>query len=212
NPGATAGQPLPATLNGAQLTLGGLPLPLLYASPTQVNAVIPQGIAPNSTYPLVVVNGTTQSVPVALTVTELQPGTYTVNTSGSGAGIVADALTGNVITASNPAHAGQNLVIYMTGLGALTGTNGEQQPTDGAIAPTTTIYHTTSNVSVTIGGVAVPSTQFSGLTPTLTALYQVNVQMPSGVTPGSAVPIVVTATDPGTGASAASNTVTIAVQ
>jgi uncharacterized protein (TIGR03437 family) len=135
-----------------------------------------------------------------------------VNLSGSGAGIVADALTGNLITASNPAHAGQNLVIYMTGLGALTGTNGEQEPADGAIAPITTIYRTQSTVSVTIGGVPVPATQFSGLTPTLTALYQVNVQMPSGVTPGSAVPVVVTATDSATGVTASSNSVMIAVQ
>src|SRR6185312_114791 len=212
NPNATAGQPLPTTLNGAQLTLGGLPLPLLYAASGQVNAVIPQGIAPNATYPLIVVNGTSQSVPVPLTVTELEPGTYTVNTTGSGAGVVADALTGQLITASNPAHAGQNLVIYMTGLGALLGTNGEQEPADGAIAPTATIYRTTSNIAVMIGGVSAPTVQFSGLTPTLTALYQVNVQMPGGVTPGSAVPVVVTATDPTTGATAASNTVTIAVQ
>jgi uncharacterized protein (TIGR03437 family) len=212
NPNPTAGQPLPTTLNGAQLTLGGLPLPLLYASPSQVNAVIPQGIAPNAAYPLVVVNGTTQSVPVPLTVTELQPGAYTLDMSGSGAGIVTGAASGQLITASNPAHAGQNLVIYMTGLGALTGANGEQEPVDGAIAPTSTIYHTQSNVSVTIGGVAVPLAQFSGLTPTLTALYQVNVQMPSGVAPGLAVPVVVTATDTATGAAASSNAVTIAVQ
>src|SRR6185437_13790257 len=138
NPNAIAGQPLPTMLNGAQLTLGGLPLPLLYASSGQVNAVIPQGIAPNATYPLIVVNGTSQSVPVPLTVTELEPGTYTVNTTGSGAGVVADALTGQLITASNPAHAGQNLVIYMTGLGALLCTNGEQEAADGAIAPTAT--------------------------------------------------------------------------
>ncbi len=212
DPNATAGQPLPVTLNGAQVTLGGLPMPLLYAAPGQVNAVIPQGIAPNATYPLLVVNGTSQSMAAALTVTELQPATYTVNTTGSGAGIVADAATGQLITTSNPAHAGQNLVIYMTGLGALVGANGEQQPADGAIAPTTTIYHTTSNIAVTIGGVSASAVQFAGLTPTLTALYQVNVQMPAGVTPGDAVPVSVTATDPATGATATSNVVTIAVQ
>jgi uncharacterized protein (TIGR03437 family) len=212
NPNATPGQPLPVTLNGAQVTLGGLPMPLLYAAAGQVNAVVPQGIAPNAAYPLVVVNGTSQSVPVPLTVTELQPGTYTVNTTGSGAGIVTDASTGQLITASNPAHAGQNLVIYMTGLGSLLGANGEQQPADGAIAPTSTIYHTTSKVAVTIGGVSATTVQFAGLTPTLTALYQVNVQMPDGVTPGSAVPVVVTAADSTTGVTAVSNTVTIAVQ
>jgi len=54
--------------------------------------------------------------------------------------------------------------------------------------------------------------QFSGLTATLAALYQVNVQVPSGVTPGSAVPIIITVTDPQTGTTAQSNPVTIVVQ
>lgn len=105
NPSATS-LPLPATLNGTQLLLGGIPMPLLYAGASQVNALVPQGIAPNAPYPLVVVvNGTTQSVPVALTVTELQPGVYTTDFTGAGAGIVTNALTNQLITASNPAHA-----------------------------------------------------------------------------------------------------------
>ena len=94
NPSATS-LPLPTTLNGTQLFLGGLPMPLLYASAGQVNALVPQGIAPNAIYPLVVTRGGTVSVPVELAVTELQPGSYTVNTSGSGPGIVTNALTGS---------------------------------------------------------------------------------------------------------------------
>ena len=62
----------------------------------------------------------------------------------------------------------------------------------------------------TIGGAPTP-VLFPGLTPTL-GLYQVNVQLPAGVTPGSAVPVVVTATDPETDTTALSNTVTIVVQ
>ena len=78
SPSATS-LPLPTTLNGTQLLLGGIPMPLLYAGAGQVNAIVPQELAPNATYPLVVVTGTTQSVPVALTVTELQPGIYTTD-------------------------------------------------------------------------------------------------------------------------------------
>jgi uncharacterized protein (TIGR03437 family) len=210
NPNATS-LPLPMSLNGTQLFLGGLPMPLLYAASGQVNALVPQGIMPNATYPLVVVQGNAQSVPVPITIAELQPGQYTVNTSGSGAGIVTNAKTAALISASNPAHAGDFLVIYGTGLGSLTGTNGETEPADGAAAPTTTVYHTTAQITVTIGGVNAPVT-FSGLTPTLAGLYQVNVQMPSGVAPGTAIPVVITAMDAQTGATAVSNTVTIAVQ
>lgn len=210
NPAATS-LPLPTTLDGTQLFLGGLPMPLLYAGGGQVNALVPEGIAPNATYPLVVVRGTAQSVPVALTVTELQPGAYTVNTSGSGAGIVTNALTGALITTSNPAHAGDYLVIYGTGLGSLIGANGEAQPSDGAVAPGTVVYHTTATVTATIGGVTTP-VLFSGLTPTFAGLYQVNVQVPVGIAAGSAVPVVLTATDTATGVSATGNAVTVAVQ
>ncbi len=210
NPNATS-LPLPTTLNGTQLLLGGIPMPLLYAAPGQVNALVPQGIVPNATYPLVIVRGTAQSVPVPVTVTELQPGTYTVDTSGSGAGVVTNASTGNLITSSNPAHAQDYLVVYATGLGVVAGPSGQQQPGDGVAAPTNLIYYTNAKVTATIGGVSAPVV-FSGLTPTLSALYQVNVQVPAGVTPGAAVPLVITATDPATGATAISNKVTINVQ
>jgi uncharacterized protein (TIGR03437 family) len=210
NPSATT-IPLPTTLNGVQLFLGGSPMPLLYAGAGQVNAIVPQGITPNATYPLVVVRGTAQSVPVPITVTELQPGTYTVDTSGSGSGIVADALTGQLITASNPAHAGQYLVVYATGLGSLIGAGGETEPADGAAAPTSVVYNTTSKVTATIGSVNA-NVLFSGLTATFAGLYQVNVQVPANAVAGPAVPIVLTATDTATGVIATGNTVTVAIQ
>jgi uncharacterized protein (TIGR03437 family) len=217
NPSATS-LPLPMTLNGTQLLLGGIPMPLLYAGPTQINAIVPQGLGPNATYPLVVVTGgTVQSVPMALTVTELQPGVYTTNFSGSGAGIVADAITGQLNSASNPAHVNDYLTIYGTGLGAVSGSNGQAAPADGAATPATDsnglplVFQNTATVTATVGGVSA-QVLFSGLTATLAALYQVDVQVPQGITPGSAVPVVITETDTTTGATASSNPVTIVVQ
>lgn len=52
---------------------------------------------------------------------------------------------------------------------------------------------------------------FSGLTPTLVALYQVNVQVTAGTPTGAAVPLVITVTSPD-GTTAQSNSVTVAVQ
>jgi uncharacterized protein (TIGR03437 family) len=186
-------------------------MPLVYAGGGQVNALVPQELAPNASYPLVVVTGTTQSVPMALTVTELQPAIYSINFTGSGAGVVTNAITAQLIDASNPATASDYLTLYCTGLGALVGPNGETEPANGAAAPPNLLYQTTANVTATIGGVSAPVT-FAGLTPGLAALYQVNVQVPSGVTPGGAVPIVLTVMDPVTGMTAQSNSVTIAMQ
>ena len=210
NPSATS-LPLPTTLNGAQVTLCGIPMPLLYASATQINALIPDGLGLASTCPLIVITGSAKSAPVQLTVTALQPGIYTVNTSGSGPGIVTNALTGQLITPSNPAHASDFLSIYATGLGPLQGPNGEPAPAVGAAAPSTTVFSTTSNVTATLGGIAAP-VLFSGLTPTFAGLYQVNIQVPDTVAKGNSVPLVITAKDPKTGAVAQSNSVTIAIQ
>jgi uncharacterized protein (TIGR03437 family) len=210
NPSATS-LPLPFTLNGAQVSLGGLPMPLLYAGPTQINALVPLGLKPNASYPLIVTTGTTQSAPVPLTVMELQPGIYTINESGSGAAIVAEAFTGQLNSASNPAHASDYLVVYCTGLGLVQGPNGQTAPADGTAATDNPLYHTVATVTATVGGIAAP-VSFSGLTPTFAGLYQVNIQVPAGVTPGNAVPLVLVASDSLTGASAQSNSVTIAIQ
>jgi len=48
--------------------------------------------------------------------------------------------------------------------------------------------------------------QFAGLTPGFIGLYQVNVQIPEGVTAGSAVPLVVTS------GGVPSNTVTLGIR
>jgi uncharacterized protein (TIGR03437 family) len=65
-------------------------------------------------------------------------------------------------------------------------------------------------VTATIGKVEA-SVSFAGLTPTLAGLYQINLQVPAGVTSGSAA-LVKTATDPQTGANAQSNTVLVSIQ
>jgi len=208
--------PLPTSLNGTELFLGGQPLPLLYAGPGQVDALIPQKLNPDTSYQLVVQRGTTLSVPVPLVVAEYQPGIYTLNLSGAGQGIVEIAgttlLAAPPANGSRPVQSGSELLsIFATGLGPVIGTNGEPPPPDGAAAPLSTLYQTTATVTAAIGGVDVP-VLFSGLTPSLVALYQVNVQVPAGVPTGNAVPLVLTVTDPVTGQSVQSNTVTIAVQ
>jgi uncharacterized protein (TIGR03437 family) len=208
--------PLPGNLNGTQLFLGGQPLPLVYAGPGQINALIPQNLNPDASYQLVVQRGSTMSVPMPLTVAEYQPGIYTLDMSGAGQGAAEIAgttlLAAPVDNGSRPVNGGSEFVsIFATGLGPVIGTNGEAPPADGMAAPTTTIYQTTARVTATIGGVDAPVV-FSGLTPSLVGLYQVNVQVPASVPAGDSVPLTLTVTDLVTGQSFQSNTVTIAVQ
>ena len=80
------------------------------------------------------------------------------------------------------------------------------QPATGVAAPAGQLSNALLIPTVTIGGVPAAVLNFSGLTPGFVGLYQVNVQVPEAVTPGSAVSLVLTIDG------VSSNTVTIAVQ
>ena len=86
----------------------------------------------------------------------------------------------------NPAKAGDALVIYCGGLGEVS------PPVDaGAAVPTDQLRNANNTVALTIGGI-VAKVVFAGLTPGSAGLYQINAVVPSGVTPGNAVPVVIT--------------------
>jgi uncharacterized protein (TIGR03437 family) len=101
---------------------------------------------------------------------------------------------------SRPAHAGEYVSLYCTGLGSVTNTPYESYP---ALSDPFSITDFTP--TVTIGG-APATVVFSGLAPGFVGLYQVNVQVPTGLTGGNALPVVLTIDG------VVSNTATIAVE
>jgi uncharacterized protein (TIGR03437 family) len=97
---------------------------------------------------------------------------------------IAAALDGNnaTVTTANPVKRGQVVQLYMNGLGPVNG-----GPASGEFASSTVLTHTKVDPAVTIGGQ--PATiLFSGLTPGLPGLYQVNAVVPAGISAGT-VPI-----------------------
>jgi uncharacterized protein (TIGR03437 family) len=78
-------------------------------------------------------------------------------------------------------------------------------PADGGISPVSPLAYTTTNATVTVGGVPA-SVIFAGLAPNFVGLYQVNVQVPQTAPVGGSVPVILTI------GGAVSNSVTIAVQ
>jgi uncharacterized protein (TIGR03437 family) len=184
--GQSKGLPLPQQLNGTQVLLGNQALPILYTSTGQLNVQVPYGVPVNTQYQLTVQHGTTLSVPQQLVVAQAQPGIFTVNQQGTGQGSIVKSDGVTLAQAGTPASIGETVVIYCTGLGAVTPAVKEGSP-----APATPPLSTTVNpVTVTIGGQAAQVT-FSGLTPGYAGLYQINAVAPSGIVTGDLLPVVV---------------------
>jgi uncharacterized protein (TIGR03437 family) len=183
---AATGLPLTDQLETTQLAIGGVSAPLLYVGDTQINALVPYGLQTNAKYTIIAQRGTAISSPQTISVQEAQPGVFTADESGKGQGYVfkiASDGSETLAAPGAPATAGDVLVIYCAGLG-------EVQPSlqAGMPAPLMPLEYTVNPVTATIGGVSA-NVAFGGLTPGFAGLYQVNLTVPSGVTPGDSVPL-----------------------
>ena len=121
----SAGLPLPPSLGSTSVVLSGssTPLPLLYAAGSVINVQIPYDAAVNSTQQLVVQRGNAISVPVPIAVFTASPSILSTNATGSGQGHVYVIGAGAIETLAGPnapATAGNPVVIYCVGLGAVT--------------------------------------------------------------------------------------------
>jgi uncharacterized protein (TIGR03437 family) len=206
--GTSVPYPFPVQAEGSTVLLGGTPLLLEYVSPTQTNALVPAtaGLPLNAPLPLKIQRDGTLSVnDLQVSVTTVQPAIFVLDQNSQGAVLIAN--TADVVApvgylpGSRPAQAGVDYIeIFCNGLGPV-----NNPPVDGQPASGNPVSTTLTAPQVSIGGVTVPAA-FSGLSPGSVALYQVNVQVPPGVQPGNAVPIVIQMGD------VMSNTGYIAVQ
>jgi uncharacterized protein (TIGR03437 family) len=174
--------PFPTTLGNVQVLIDGIPAPIYYVSSTSVSVIAPYAI---STYPIasiqVINNGTPSNVVTAF-VNQTTPGAFTSPAGGIG---YASMLHGDysVVTKANPAMPGEQVAVYVTGLGNVFPPN-----PDGAIGPYAPPLSTTTNtISVYVNGTAVATPlPFAGLAPYLAGLYQINFVVPTGTVAGDA--------------------------
>jgi uncharacterized protein (TIGR03437 family) len=180
--------PLPGQLGSTSVMVSATRLPLLYVSAGQINVLVPYSLALNAPHQLLVLRGSASSVPAPIAVFDSEPAILATNGSGSGQGAIfkVDAQGNSVLAdANNPASAGDLLVLYCVGLGAV-----EPTVTAGDAAPGNPPSKATELVTVSIGGQ--PATvQFAGLSPGSAGLYQVNATVPSGIPPGAQISVTV---------------------
>ena len=185
---AAATIPLGTTLAGTTVFMSSYMLPLQYSSSAFVNAIAPLGISVNTSHQLIVSLGSTISVPLAVDVGPAEPAVFAYPLPGDppAQGAIVNGLSYLVAQPGTPATAGDPLAIFCTGLGTV-----DQTVQDGTGAPSSPLANTQATPTVTIGGQPA-HVFFSGLTPGSVGLYQINVSVPSGVTPGNQVPVVIT--------------------
>jgi uncharacterized protein (TIGR03437 family) len=164
----TAADPtLPTGLGGVQVLVNGTPTAVRYVSPGQVNAVIPLDID-TGIASIQVVNSLGTSNAVSNYVGVTQPGIFNSTTSAP-AVFHGD---NTIVSASSPAVVGEELAVYLTGLGTL-----------DSLGNATSL----SYLSVDFSGVT-GTIDYAGIEPgtplPVGAGYQMNVTVPSGTTSG----------------------------
>jgi uncharacterized protein (TIGR03437 family) len=177
----SAGAPFATNLANTEVRLNDRPLPLLYASDGQINAQIPYDIPSNAPLQLLIRRGSAQSYPETITVGEAAPGVFT--DPGTGRPIITNP-GGDLNSPASPAHRGDTVVIYCTGLGQV-------RPAIAAGSAASSATPTVNPVTVTIDGdVVTPA--YAGLTPGFAGLYQVNVTLPQTLKPNNFAQLIVT--------------------
>ncbi|MCU0229713.1 MAG: hypothetical protein MUF01_18945 [Bryobacterales bacterium] len=209
--------PLPRTLNGVTVLVGGIEAPLFYVGgqpPTQgadgsliyngqINAQVPWE-APEAGLVEVVVraettNGILQSEPVDVPLAPVTPAIFTFDFGPGRAAALNVKLRGDDGVINNSVAQPE---------GAFPGRDSQPAPIGGVI----TIYcnglgatnpaartgensedalrRAVAGVKVSIGGVEAP-VDFAGLAPQFVGLFQINAFVPAGVVPGPQVPVVI---------------------
>jgi uncharacterized protein (TIGR03437 family) len=163
---AAPATPLPNLLGGVSVEVNGIPAPLLYVSPTQINAQIPYEAPPGYATIVVDVSGAARTG-VVIQTSPVSPGVWT--NPGNSYALAININDGSV---GAPLVPGTYATVYLTGQGALS----QPIPTGGA-APSSPLVSPAGSIGVTIGGVAAKNVACA-MAPYLVGVLQVNFQVP----------------------------------
>ncbi len=169
--------PLPVALKHVSVSFDfpeeGISIPgrFYFSSSGQLNIQVPWELAGlNFVFVKVRIEDSASTV-FNLPLADYAPGIFEFRLGAKLYGVVTHA-DGTVVTAQNPARAGEIVIIYATGLGPLDPAQATGEP-----APLSPLVRTRVIPKVTVGG-SEATVFFSGLTPELVGLYQINATLP----------------------------------
>jgi uncharacterized protein (TIGR03437 family) len=165
---------------GTQVLFNGVAAPILYTDATQVNTAIPCSLAGQSSTQVVVTYQGAQSAPITLPLSLAAPGIFTLNSAGTGEGVIWNQ-DNSLNSPSNPAARGSAVGFYATGIGVTS------PCVDGQIYQSS---FPTATLPVTVGvGSVGAQILYAGQAPDLmTGVAQINITIPTGA-PTGVVPL-----------------------
>ena len=199
--------PLPTMLGGVMVTFDGIKAPLLLVRPDLIICQLPMGVTlPSAT--MVIDNGgfgKAASEPQEIQIAEHSPGIFTLSQDGNGQAIVVHAGTADLaapvgtVGNSRPAGEGDNLTIYVNGLGPVDppiADGANSCDPDGICLPdgsNVVLHRTLTTPIIRIGGVEVPERNvlFSGSSPASVGVNEVVFTVPAGLPSGDAISLTI---------------------
>jgi uncharacterized protein (TIGR03437 family) len=161
---------LPVELNGTRVYVLDWEAPLLYVSDGQINFLVPGNQLDGDVTIRVVREGVT-GPEVTVTLVDAAPALFQ---TADGYAIAAH-VDNSLVAPGSPAHAGEIIVVYATGLGRT-----QAYPDPTAIPQSAAVIQKLSDLKVYLGGTAIDpaSIQYAGVTPGSAGLYQINLVLP----------------------------------
>ncbi|MEO7649615.1 MAG: hypothetical protein ABIZ80_04050, partial [Bryobacteraceae bacterium] len=176
--------PLPGLVD-ACVTVNGGAIPIFLISPGQINAQLPFSLVGPSE---IIVRTPGGSATATFTTLPNAPAIFHDQMAGGETGLpfIVRVANNTLMTLANPIHKGDDLIIYLTGLGRTIPAveAGQRAPSDPRAAAIL-------QPVVTLDGVEL-AVSFAGLTPGRIGVYQIDVHVPKGVTQGLSVPLRIT--------------------
>jgi uncharacterized protein (TIGR03437 family) len=166
---------LPTTLNYTQVFVENSPAPLFYVSDGQVNFVMPGNQLTGDVKVRVVKQGVT-GPEIVLKLADAAPALFET----ADGYVIATHTSGVTIDSGSPAHPGEIVVLYATGLGKTA-----PNPAVGEIPQYPAQLLWLADLVVSVNGAAVDASRvkYAGVTPGCAGLYQINVELPDALPP-----------------------------
>jgi uncharacterized protein (TIGR03437 family) len=176
----------PNSLSGTQVLFDGVAAPMIYTLKGQVSAVVPYGVAGKASTQVQVAYQNVVSNTMTVPVHAATPAIFSLDSTGVGPGAILNQDT-SINSTGNPAARLSVIALYCTGGGVTSPASGDGEVIGGALR----FLPQPPAVTVTIGGVNA-AVKYAGAAPSAVAgLTQINVEVPAGVTPALALPVIV---------------------